>query len=141
MKKIIKLILVLTIMCAFACKNEKIENFEIYSIHEIEVLSGTDIEEFESFVMSEIAPLYNQMKGQYFFLVKGYVGQRTDKYAILLAFDTKTDRDRIYPLEEGFSQEFIDIMAGKEEIWEKFNTMATGFDGAHNTDYIKINVL
>ena len=138
MKKIIKLIFILTILCASACTEVKIENYEIYSIHEIEVLPWTDIEEFETFVMSEIAPLYNQMKGQHFFLTKGYVGQRTDKYAIFIAFDSQEDRDRIYPMEEGFSQEFKEIMKGKETMWDKFGSMATGFDGSSNTDYIKI---
>ena len=71
-------------------KVEKSEpsTFEVCAIHELEVKSGVDLKEFESFVMKEIAPIYNNMKGQNLYLVKGDRGIRTDKYSIILTIST-----------------------------------------------------
>ena len=146
MKKIIGISIVLSfiMMNAFTQKAEtKVEKptgstSEVICIHDLQLKPGVNVKEFEIFVMNEIAPLYNQMKGQHLFLAKGDRGIRNGQYSIIITFTNIEDRDRIYPLDIGFSEEFTKIMEGKEKMWEKFNSMAEGFDGMHNTDYVKI---
>ena len=116
----------------------KVSTLEVYSIHELEVNPDVDIKEFETFVMKEIAPLYNKMKGQNLYLVKGDRGIRTDKYAVLLTFESVEDRNRIYPPSGGFSEEFNEVFEGRDSIWDKFNSMAKGFDGTTHTDYVRV---
>lgn len=143
MKKIIGItsLIVIIMMTAFTLvidKGDKVK-YEIISIHDLKLKPGVDEKEFETFTMEKIAPLYKQMKGQDFFLRKGYVGQRTGQYSLFLTFETLEDRNRIYPLDIGFSEEFKKVMEGKDDIWKKFNSMAEGFDGLHCTDYLIIS--
>ena len=66
-------------------------------------------------------------------MVKGDRGEHTNKYAVILTFDSVEDRDRIYPPEGGFVGDF-----GPDENWEKLDAMlAKGFGKTH-TDYIKV---
>lgn len=144
MKKLIgiSLVLGLIMMSGFIHKaeKEKVRELTLFSIHEISIKPGVNEKEFEDFVMTEIAPLYRQMEGQDLFLTKGYVGKRMGQYAIFITFPTVKERNRIYPLTgDGFSEEFKKVMEGKESIWEKFDSMAEGFDGMHCTDYLKVN--
>ena len=122
----------------YLTENKISADFEMICIHDLELKPGVDEKEFETFVMTEIAPLYRQMKGQDFTLGKGYVGQRTGKYSIIITFESVDDRNRIYPLDTGFSDEFHKVMEGKEAMWEKFRSMAEGFDGLTVTDYLKV---
>ena len=142
MKKIIGFSLVFALFMMSACdigtKNEIPSDFEIISIHELKLKPGVDEKEFEHFVMNEVAPLYRQMKGQDLFLGKGYVGQRTGEYAIFITFKTVQDRNNIYPLSGGFSDEYNKVMDGHEGWYEKFQSMAEGFDGMVVTDYLKV---
>jgi len=117
---------------------EKVQPAEVISIHDLQIRPGIDEKEFESFVMNEIAPLYNQMKGQDLYLAKGDRGVRESQYAFIITFTSIEDRDRIYPYGEGFSEEFNQIMEGKDAIWNKFYSMAEGFDGYMFTDYVKV---
>ncbi|NQU53754.1 MAG: hypothetical protein HQ522_14585 [Bacteroidetes bacterium] len=144
MKKIIgiSMVLVLLILSGFINKveKEKASDLKVFSIHELSIKPGVNEKEFKDFVMNEIAPLYRQMKGQDLFLAKGYVGNRMGQYAIFITFPTVKDRNRIYPLSgDGFSEEFKKVMEGKKSIWEKFDSMAEGFDGMHCTDYVKVD--
>ena len=119
-------------------ENEKVAEFEAFSVHDITIKSGVNEKEFETFVMNEIAPLYGQMKGQNLYLVKGERGIRTGQYAIFITFTSIEDLDRIYPPDIGFSEEFNKVFEGKDSLWVKFGSMAEGFDGKHNTDYVKV---
>jgi hypothetical protein len=114
-------------------EEHKISTLEVYSIHELEIKPGVDIKEFENFVIANIAPIYNKMKGQKLFLVKGDRGVRKDKYAIILTFDEVNDRDRIYPSSGEFVGDF-----GDDSVWEKFRSMVKGLDGTKHTDYVKV---
>jgi hypothetical protein len=142
MKKIVGLSIVLAFLMTTACnqniESEKTSDFEIISIHELTLKPGVDEKEFEQFVMNEVAPLYRQMKGQDLFLGRGYVGQRTGEYAIFITFETVEDRNNIYPLSGGFSEEFNKVMEENEGWYEKFQSMAEGFDGIVCTDYVKV---
>ena len=62
----------------------KVSTSDVYAIHELELKTDVDAKEFESFVIKELAPIYNKMKGQKLYLVKGDRGIRTNKYALLL---------------------------------------------------------
>lgn len=107
--------------------------FEVYAIHEIEVKPDVDLKEFENFVLTEIAPIYNKMKGQHCTLVKGDRGMRTNLYAIILTFKTIEDRDRIYPPSGIYTEDF-----GSDELWEKFNAMLINGIGTVHTDYVSV---
>lgn len=141
MKNLSQIILLFVILLLISCKGniqtETIEvkqsSFEVFSVHEIEVISGTDLLEFETFVNNKIAPIYNNMEGQYFTLVKGDRGIRTNKYTVLLTFDSLKDRDRIYPPSGGFVGDF-----GADETWDQLNSMLDKKIGETFTDYIKI---
>ena len=51
-------------------ENEKVAEFEVFSVHDLTIKPGVDEKLFEVFVIKEIAPLYGQMKGQNLFLVR-----------------------------------------------------------------------
>jgi hypothetical protein len=114
-------------------KNES-STFEIYSVHNIEIEQNVDPEAFETFVINELAPIYDKMKGQKLILVKGDRGMRTNKYAIILAFESIEDRNRIYPPEGGLVGDF-----GSAEVWEKFDSMTTTGLGVAHTDYVVVD--
>lgn len=141
MKTLIVLSALLTfiLMNAYAQEDEskveehKVSALEVYSVHELEIKPGVDTREFENFVITNIAPKYNKMKGQKLILVKGDRGVRKDKYAIILTFESVEDRDRIYPPSGEFVGDFPD-----DSVWEKFRSMAKGFDGTKHTDYVKV---
>lgn len=141
MKKLSGIIVVLALLMlnAFTLNTESAKekseesSFEVYAIHELEIKPEVDLKEFEKFVMKEIAPTYNRMKGQHFTLVKGDRGIRTGKYAIVLTFESLEDRNRIYPPSGELVGDF-----GSDVIWEKFGSMLTVQLGTKHTDYIKI---
>ena len=106
---------------------------EVYAIHEIDIHPDVDKDEFETFIMKELAPIYNKMSGQNFYLAKGDRGIRTNKYAIILTFESVEDRDRIYPPSGVLTEDF-----GADSIWEKFDAMTTVPIGTLFTDYIRV---
>ena len=142
MRKIIGILLVMVFFMMASCdlkvEKENSSYHEIYSIHDVKLKPGANAKEFESYVMNEIAPLYNQVKGQHLFLAKGYVGMNTGQYKIFILFDSVEDRNRTYPLSGEPSEEFEKILEGKDYIWDKFYLMADGFDGINCTDYLRI---
>ncbi|PSR12762.1 MAG: hypothetical protein DA408_09720 [Bacteroidetes bacterium] len=85
-------------------------------------------------MLTEIAPIYNRIKGQQFALAKGDRGSRINKYAMILTFDTIEDRNRIYPHDEASPEDW-----GDDKIWEKLASMASGLgDISSFTDYVEI---
>ena len=104
---------------------------QVVAIHDVELLAGTDTKQFETFVLKEIVPIYNKMKGQEFSLVKGDRGIRTNQYAFIITFKSIEDRDRIYPASGELNGDF-----GDDAIWEKLNDMAKVFYS--HTDYVKV---
>ena len=133
---------VLAILLLNACNqnlNTKVEesevsSFEVIAIHDLEVQPEIDFNEFETFVMNEIAPIYNKMQGQKFYLVKGDRGVRTNKYTVILTFDSLEDRNRIYPPTGEFVGDF-----GSDATWDKFNSMLINGIGKYHTDYVVVN--
>ena len=102
----------------------------VVAIHELELMPGVDAKAFEAFVSEKIIPVYNKMKGQKVMLAKGDRGLRSEKYALILTFDSIEDRDRIYPASGELVGDF-----GEEAMWEKFISMAKGMGDTH-TDYV-----
>ncbi len=126
----ISFLLVFFIMTANAQDVES--KLGVVAIHELELMPGVDAKVFEAFVLAEIIPIYNKMKGQKSMLVKGDRGLRTGKYAFILTFDSIEDRNRIYPPSGGYVGDF-----GDDSTWEKLSSMATGI-GTILTDYVKV---
>lgn len=104
---------------------------EVVAIHDVELLPGQDAKVFETFVLKEIAPIYNKMEGQSFSLVKGDRGNRVNLYAFILSFKSIEDRDRIYPPSGDMVGDF-----GEDAIWQKLSSMAKVFYS--HTDYVKV---
>lgn len=135
----IAVVLILFIIYAYAPINElKVENphesnIEVYAIHELEIKPNIDLKEFETFVLEEIAPIYNKMKGQKLILVKGDRGIRTGKYSIVLTFASIEDRNSIYLPSGDYVGDF-----GDQSIWDKFDSMVTEGIGKAHTDYVKV---
>ena len=131
---IIFIIVTATFVNIYAQEPEsKSSETEACAIHELEVKTDVDLQEFEAFVMKEIAPIYNKMKGQKFLLVKGDRGMRTNKYAIILTFKSIKDRNRIYPPSGELVGDF-----GSEATWDKFGSMLINGMGEAHTDYVLV---
>jgi len=105
---------------------------EVYSLHEITLRPGVDPKAFEAFIAKSVSPIYNNMTGQSFALAKGDRGVRSNKYAIILSFDSIEDRNRIYPIEGENAEDW-----GEQEVWDKLNSMITGI-GTLYTDLVII---
>ncbi len=114
-------------------EKEDVAESEVISVHDITLQPGVEEKEFETFVMNELAPIYDNMKGQKLTLAKGDRGIRTNKYAIILTFESIEDRDRIYPPSGGFVGDF-----GADSIWNKFDSLVDDGLGKHHTDYVKV---
>ena len=142
MKDLIGITVLLSLFMINACskkvEKERDSELQVISIHELKIKSGVNETEFEAFVMNEIAPLYRQIEGQDLFLAKGYVGQKTGQYVIFITFQTLEQRNKTY-LSTGDSEELKKVMEGKDDLWDKFYTMAEGFDGIQCTDYVKVD--
>ncbi len=106
---------------------------EIYAVHDVELNADVDTKEFETFVIDNMAPIFNKMKGQRFYLVKGDRGIRTGQYAIVLTFESIEDRDRIYPPSGEYTEDF-----GDASMWEKYDSMVTTPIGRMHTDYVLV---
>ena len=135
MKKLKTLLLV--VLTTFAVSNLLAQNSKMYqviAVHEVELEENVDTEEFEKYVFTKIAPIYNRVEGQHFQLVKGDRGSRTNMYAFVLSFDTLEDRNRIYP--EGKDSP---VDWGEDEIWEKLRSMTVElFTYPNCTDYVEV---
>ena len=141
-----KALVVISILLSFIMMNactQKVESDvkintalspDVYAIHNLELKPEVDTKEFEKFVLKELAPIYNKMKGQKMFLAKGDRGERTDKYALILTFESVEDRDRIYPSSGEFTEDF-----GDASIWDKFESMTVEPMGTVHTDYVRVN--
>ncbi|MEM7101702.1 MAG: hypothetical protein AAF502_01150 [Bacteroidota bacterium] len=134
--------LMMIILTALSCTNnlnketyQSDTSKQVRSIHQIELKENVDSNEFETFVFTELVPLYDRIKGLQLALAKGDRGSRTNKYAMILTFDTIEDRNRIFP-HDGESPEDW----GDDKIWEKLFSMSSGFgDETSFTDYVSIS--
>ena len=130
-------ILLLVFLTTFASSNLIAQNsktFEVVAIHEVDLKEDVDSKEFEEHVFTKIAPIYNRIEGQQFKLVKGDRGNRMNKYAFVLSFDSLEDRNRIYP--EGKDSP---VDWGDPAIWEKLSSMTEGlWTEPRFTDYVEV---
>lgn len=132
MKTLAKISFLLLIFIGTANAQDVPSKSAVVAIHQLELNSGVNSNEFEAFVLENIIPTYNNMKGQKAMLLKGDRGVRSGKYAIVLMFESEDDRNRIYPASGGFVGDF-----GEKSMWEKFRSMAKGIGEAH-TDYVEV---
>ena len=132
MKTLAKISFLLLIFIGTANAQDAHSKSAVVAIHQLELNSGVNSNEFEAFVLENIVPIYNKMTGQKAMLVKGDRGVRSGKYALVLMFDSEDDRNRIYPASGEFVGDF-----GEKSMWEKFRSMAKGIGETH-TDYVEI---
>lgn len=146
MKNLIGISAVLVFLLMSACaeislsETEKEKNYKpnVIALHLIELEAGVDAKEFETFVINEIVPLYQKIDGQDAFLVKGDRGNRTDKYSFVITFDSVEDRDRIYPITGGISEDFQSVLEGTDQLWAKFDSFVIKGIGEMFTDYVRV---
>ena len=116
----------------------KESNWKVIAIHELKMKPGVDEKAFEAFVMSEISPLYRKIEGQDLFLVKGDEGVRAGQYSIVITFTSLEKLKNTYLADGSLSMEFEKVLEGTDELWDKFQLMADGFDGKEFTNYVKV---
>lgn len=146
MKKFMGVSAALIFFCASACTlnaasvyySEDETSEKVICVHQFNLKPGLDAEAFEHFILTELAPLYNEVQGQQASLAIGDRGIRSGKYAFILTFDSVKDRDHIYPPEGGISEDFQKILEGKDDLWDKLGSFLEGDPFGNHTDYVTI---
>ncbi len=136
LKIFISLVLISLIALSFSNNiDQPVVSKQVIAVHTIELNEGIDANEFEQFVNSELAPVVDKIEGLQFMLAKGDRGSRIGKYAIILTFATLEDRNRIYPEGEESPEDW-----GDPQIWERFDSMASGLgDVSSFVDYVEVH--
>ena len=117
---------------------------KVFGLHEIELNPGVKEDDFENFVLTEMAnaPTY---PGWSFRLLKGDRGERKGKYLALIDIESVEARDRFAPAPgqsseetERFDEENKEI---GERMWQKWATFSpTNFgENSNYTDYLVLD--
>lgn len=110
----------------------------VIAIHQFTLNDGVDAKELEAFVLDEILPLYNAVEGQTVYLMKGDRGLRQGRYSMVFVFPDLEARNRIYPPEGGFSEDFQEIFEGADALFEKMDAFIVGDPWVNHTDYVNV---
>ena len=110
----------------------------VIAVHPFILNDGIDEKEFEAFVLDEILPLYGAVEDQAAYLMKGDRGLRTGMYSMVLVFPDVEARNRIYPPEGGFSEDFEKIFEGTDALFEKMDDFIVGDPWVNHTDYVNV---
>ena len=110
----------------------------VIGVHQFVLNDGVDAKEFEALVLGELLPLYNAVKGQTVSLMKGDRGLRTGKYSLVFVFPSVEARNRIFPPEGGYSEDFEEIFEGTDALFEKMDAFIVGDPWVSFTDYVKV---
>jgi len=116
----------------------------VFGMHEIELNPGVNEEDFEDFVLNEVAkaPFY---PGWSFRLLKGDRGVRKGKYLMLIDIDSVEVRDRFAPAPNQSNEETDRFLEEHKEtldpIFQKWATFSSTDLGANlnYTDYLVLN--
>ena len=119
-------------------KHEDSSKQMVIAVHQFILNDGIDENEFEAFVLDEILPLYSAVEGQAAYLMKGDRGLRTGMYSMVLVFPDVEARNRIYPPEGGYSEDFEKIFAGTDTLFEKMDAFIVGDPWVRHTDYVNV---
>ena len=132
---------ILVVASASGCAQDENPNASkqmVIAVHPFTLNDGMDEKEFEALVLDEILPLYNAVEGQTVYLMKGDRGLRTGMYSLVLVFPDVEARNRIYPPEGGFSEDFERIFAGSDALFEKMDDFIVGDPWVNHTDYVNV---
>ena len=110
----------------------------VIAVHQFVLNDGVDAKEFEAFMLDEIVPLYSAVEGQTAYLMKGDRGLRTGMYSMVFVFPSVEARNRIYPPEGGYSEDFEEIFEGTDALFEKLDAFIVGDPWVNNTDYVNV---
>lgn len=119
-------------------KQAEIPFTKVLGMHLLELKSDVNEKEFEAFVLHQLIPLYQTVKGQDIYLMKGDRGVRSGKYSLCIIFDNVQARDRIYPPAGGISDEFAKALEGTDKIWEQLKAYVEGEPFGNGTDYLRV---
>ena len=115
---------------------------KVMGMHAIELKPEANANEFETFMTTKLAPLYERVSGQRAYLVKGDRGERAGKYMLVIEIESPERRDQIYPLKEdgwGISDEAEEILKETQPIWDNVLTYVVDFPDTHFTDYVSVS--
>ena len=115
----------------------------VFGLHEIELNPGANEEDFENFVLKEMAtaPMY---PGFSLRLLKGDRGVRKGKYLLLSDIESLETRDRFSPAPNQGSKESDQFDEAHKDVWEPLFQKWTTFsptDLPQNLNYTDYLVL
>lgn len=110
----------------------------VLGVHEIELVPGTDPEEFERAAAAVLAA--GSPDGWRTRFLKGERGPRTDHYLMLLEIDSLEERNRYYPAEgqvaEDVMNEYDRDHPDEAAAWDRLFPMIVDMSAA--TDYVDL---
>lgn len=115
---------------------------KVLGLHVLALKPEVNEQEFESFVLEQIAPLYRRIPGQTAYLLKGDRGERKGKYLFVIELEGQEVRDRTYPPAGdawGLSEAFDRALKGTEPVWNELATFVAQFPDPHFTDYVLVS--
>ena len=108
----------------------------IVAPHVLELRPGVAPQEFETFVTTELIPLYTQFSGIQAYLLVGHRGARTGKYMLLIATDTLEHFEHYFPVSEGdWPEEVQRMLAASAPVWARLEAYVVHFPDPQVTDY------
>ena len=110
----------------------------VIAVHQFVLNDGVDAKEFEAFMLDQIVPLYSAVAGQTAYLMKGDRGLRTGMYSMVFVFPDVEARNRIYPPEGGYSEDFEEIFEGTDALFERMDAFIVGDPWINSTDYVNV---
>ncbi len=111
----------------------------VYGIHRLTVKPGESPEEFEQFSAEEFCPAVNQIPGTRWRLLKGYRGDRADRYLGMFEFDCVERVESFWPIHQGANSEELEgYMERMPAEIERVSTFLVNLSGPANTDYVVV---
>ena len=104
---------------------------KVFGMHALEVKPDVPEDQVEAFLLNEVLPAW-KLKGETFYLLKGIMGERTNKYFGVHVWDDQETFEHYYPPTGGVDPEY---WAQIQEVFAKMQELVVVPD-PHYTDYI-----
>ena len=109
----------------------------VYGLHEIELRTEVDPEEYEQYFADEVAGL-PLMPGWRAYLLRGDRGPRNGKYLLVFEVDSPEDRDRFFSAEHEETEELRQYLAEHPDVAEVWRQARSYEASAVATDYVVV---
>ena len=111
----------------------------LYAMHKIALKPKADPEEFERFATEEARPVFEQIPGMRWRLLKGDRGDRKGRYLEILEFDSVESRDAFIPEDGGeLSAKYQTYMERWKPVMERWVEFAASEYDPTFTDYVVV---